>query len=314
MGGDVLARLAAEGREVRALVRGPAARAVVEGRGASDAVAGDVLDPESLRAALAGCRVAYHAAGVNTMCPRDPTAMHRVNVEGSVNVVRAAAAAGVPRIVYTSSAAVIGEARGVVADETTPHRGSFLTAYERSKHAAEAAVLAEGARLGVEVVCVNPSSVQGPGRTGGTARLLVGYLTGRLRAAVDVPLSLVYGPDCAAAHLAAEHRGRPGERYLVSGVTLTVGEAVGLLARITGEDRRVRMLPGWLVRAAAGPVGWGYRLARRDAPLCPEAARAMLHGHRYDGSKAERELGVRYTPVEAWLEATVAWYREEGIA
>jgi dihydroflavonol-4-reductase len=239
--------------------------------------------------------------------------MYRTNVEGSVNVVRAAADAGVARVVYTSSAAVIGELPGVVADETTPHRGSFHTVYERSKHDAEAAMVAEAGRLGVDVVCVNPSSVQGPGRTGGTARLLIAYLSGRLRFAVDVAMSLVYGPDCAEAHVLAEERGRTGERYLVSGATLSVTEAVDLCDRITGGGHRVRMVPGWLVRAAAAPVGWAFRLVGRDAPLCSEAARAMLHGHRYDGSKAERELGLRYTPLEDWLAATVAWYREQRL-
>lgn len=314
VGGDVLARLAGEGRDVTALARDEPGRAAVLGRGACRAVAGDLADAGALRAAMEGCRVVYHAAGVNTLCPRDPGAMYRTNVTGSVNVVRAAAAAGVARVVYTSSAAAIGEAEGVVADEATRHRGTFLTEYERSKHDAEAAVLAEAGRLGVAVVSVNPSSVQGPGRTGGTARLLTGYLAGRLRWAVDVPMSLVYGPDCAAAHVLAERHGRPGERYLVSGVTLTVSEALGLLAEVAGASRRVGMLPARLVRAAAGPVGWAFRLARRDAPLCSEAARAMLHGHRYDGTRAERELGVRYTPVEDWLAATVAWYREHGMA
>jgi dihydroflavonol-4-reductase len=313
VGGDVLARLAADGRPVRALVRDERGRAKVLGRGAREAVEADLLGVPSLRAAMEGCRVVYHVAGVNTLCPHDRETMYRINVEGSVNVVQAAADTGIERVVYTSSAAVIGEGRGVIADETTPHRGSFHTVYERSKHDAEAAVLAAAERLGVDLVCVNPSSVQGPGRTGGTARLLIAYLSGRLRLAVDVPMSLVYGPDCAAAHVLAEERGSPGERYLVSGVTLTVSEALRTLGEVTGETHRVRMLPGWLVRAAAAPVGWVYRLLGRDAPLCSEAARAMLHGHRYDGSKAESDLGLRYTPVGEWLEATVAWYREQGL-
>ncbi len=309
----MLSRLAADGRRVRAVVRDERSRSSVLARGAQEAVPGDLLDPAALASAMEGCRVVYHAAGVNTLCPSDPGVMYRANVEGSVNVVRAAASTGVSRVVYTSSAAVIGESQGVVADETTPHRGSFHTAYERSKHDAEQAVLAEAGRLGVEVVCVNPSSVQGPGRTGGTARLLIGYLSGRLRFAVDVAMSLVYGPDCAAAHVLAEDRGVAGERYLVSGETLTTGEAVALLGELTGRARRVRMLPGGVVRAAAAPIGWVFRLAGRDAPLCSEAAGALLHGHRYDGSKAERELGLTYTPIRDWLAVTAAWYREEGL-
>ena len=314
VGGLVLDRLVAEGRSVRALVRDGAGRDRVLEAGAAEAVRGDVLDLASLHAGASGCPVVYHAGGVNALCSPDPAQMHRVNVAGSLNVVRAASDAGVRRVVYTSSAATIGEPHGVIAAEDTEHRGSFNTEYERSKHDAERAVFAAAARLGVDVVAVNPSSVQGPGRTGGTARLLIGFLTGRLRFAVDVPMSLVYGADCAAAHLAAERHGGSGERYLVSGVTLTVSEAVALLGRITGVERTVRMLPTWVVKAAAAPVGAVFRVLGREAPLCRESARAMLHGHRYDGSRAERDLGLRYTPAEEWLEETVAWYRQQGLA
>ena len=114
-------------------------------------------------AAWTGCYVVYHASGVNAFCLRDPSEMMRVNVEGSLNVVRAAAAAGIDRVVYTSSAAAIGEAAGTVGSESSPHRGTYHTWYERSKHEAEVAVLAEADRFGVELVSVNPSSVQGPG-------------------------------------------------------------------------------------------------------------------------------------------------------
>ena len=126
---------------------------------------------------------------MNAMCLRDPEPMFRTNVGGLGSVVRAAARAGVARVVYTSSAATIGERRGVVGDEDTPHRGSFLSAYERSKYVAEQRVFALGAELGVEVVSVNPSSVQGPGRTEGSARLLIGLVNGRLPVdRGDVPL------------------------------------------------------------------------------------------------------------------------------
>src|SRR5204863_347492 len=81
----------------------------------------------------------YHAAGFNAFCVRDPAPMFEVNVRGSENVVRAAAQAGVERVVYTSSAASLGERKGTVGSEESPHRGSFLSAYERSKFEAERA-------------------------------------------------------------------------------------------------------------------------------------------------------------------------------
>ena len=93
---------------------------------------------------------------------------------------RAAAAARVARVVHTSSATTIGERAGEIGREDTPHRGSFMSNYERSKFLGERRVLALGEELGVAVVCVNPSSVQGPGRTGGSATLLLDIVNGRL--------------------------------------------------------------------------------------------------------------------------------------
>jgi dihydroflavonol-4-reductase len=274
-------------------------------------VMGDLGEIEP--ASMSGCSSVFHVAGLNAMCLRRPLALERTNVAGTRKVIGAAAKAGVPRIVYTSSAATIGEQQGSVGTESTIHRGAYLTAYERSKHLAEVAAFEDANTAGVELVAVNPSSVQGPGRTGGTARILISFLRGRLRYAVDTRLSLVFIDDVVDAHVRAEKVGDAGERYLVSGWTATVAEAVAVMAVVTGSDRRVRYLSPRLLGAFAVATAAGYRLLRRDAPLCPEMVAALRHGHMYDGSRAESELGLRYTPPEEWLARTVEWYRAEGI-
>jgi len=313
VGGALLAALTGTGRPVRALARTSDGETRVASLGA-EPVAGDLFDAAALRRGMEGSDVVFHVAGVNGMCLPDPAPMYRANVDGAIEVVRAAADAGVRRVVHTSSASTIGEPAGSIATESTPHRGTFLSHYERSKTLGEQAVLAEGEHLGVEVVAVNPASVQGPGRTGGTARILIGYLTGRLRWAVDTALSLVFVDDCSAAHLAAADRGEVGHRYLVSGPTLTVAEAAALLGEITGAGRRVRCLPGWVASAGATVTGGVFRLLRRQAPFCPEMARVMRHGARYDGSRAAADLGFAYTPPGEWLRITVEWYRAQGLA
>ncbi|NNM97956.1 MAG: NAD-dependent epimerase/dehydratase family protein, partial [Candidatus Dormibacteraeota bacterium] len=188
IGGAILSSLVADQVPVRATVRGGAE--VVRAAGA-EPVPADLLDLPSLSQAMAGCSLVYHAGGLNSMCPREPGRLFEVNVQGSANVITAAAQAGVRRVVYTSSAAALGERRGTVATEDSPHRGRFLSQYERSKYLAELKVLELGAKLGVEVVCVNPSSVQGPGRTRGTARWLIRYADGRLGWMVDTRVSLL---------------------------------------------------------------------------------------------------------------------------
>jgi dihydroflavonol-4-reductase len=312
VGGALVRRLVADGRDVRALARSDAAADALRAIGA-DAVRGDVLDAASLVAAARDCSSLFHVAGVNAMCLRDPRPMYRTNVDGTANAVRAAAEVGVGRVILTSSAAAIGEPRGVVGREDSPHRGSYLSHYERSKHLAERTALRLAGELGVDLVRVNPSSVQGPGRTGGSARLLLDIVNGRLPALVDTTISIVDIDDCAEGHVRSEARGTPGERYVLNGATISTREAVELLRRLWGRPGRVRWLPAPLARAGgAGAEALG-RLLRREVPVCREAVRTVLHGHRYDGSRAERELGLRYRPIEETLERTLSWYAERDL-
>jgi len=219
----------------------------------------------------------------------------------------------VRRVVYTSSAATPGEASGTIGAEESPHRGWFLSDYERSKFEAEQAVFATARETGLDVVSVNPASVQGPGRATGSARLLLDYLNGRLKAVVDSQLSLVDIADCTEGHLLAGARGTPGERYVLSGATLSVRHGLALVAKLLGVDRPVRTLPPSLALAVATAAEALGRVRRRSPRICRELARTLIHGHAYDGSKATRTLGLHYTPLEETLRRTVDWWVEQRL-
>ena len=312
LGRAIVERLLENGEPVRALARSDASARALAELGA-EPVRGDVLDLDALASAMRGCNLVYHAAGANAFCVRDPSPMFEVNVEGSRTVVRAAARAGVRRVVYTSSAATLGEASGTIGAEESPHRGWFLSDYERSKFEAEQAVFAAARETGVELVCLNPASVQGPGRATGSARLLLDYVNGRLKAVVDSKLSLVDIADCTQGHLLAGTRGKPGERYVLSGATLTVREGLALVARMAGIERPLRTLPPAVAMAVATAVE-ALAWIRRDTPrICRELARTLIHGHAYDGSKAARVLGLRYTPIEETLRRTIEWWVEQRL-
>jgi dihydroflavonol-4-reductase len=312
IGGALIARLVERGDEVHALARSDAAVAVVQKRGARP-VRGDALDAEALVRGMEGCALAFHVAGVNALCVKDPGAMRRVNVDGAVLAVQAAKRAGVPRLVHTSSAATVGEAPGAIGNEETTHRGWFLSTYEQTKTEGERAALAAAAEIGQDVVSVNPSSVQGPGRASGTGRILLAFLDGRLRVFVQTYVSMVDIGDCIEGHLLAAERGRSGERYLLNGMTLTISEALALAADVAGVERSPRLVPRAVATVAAGTVEGAFRLARRSPPVCREMVRTLLHGHRYDASRAERELGVRYTSPRETVRRTVEWARAEGL-
>jgi dihydroflavonol-4-reductase len=312
IGGALVARLIGRGDDVVALARSDTAAAELQAAGAR-AVRGDVLDEASLVDGIRGCELVYHVAGINTFCPTDPAALFHVNVRGAEIAVRAAHAAGARRVVLTSSSATLGEERGTVGTEDSPHRGSYMSVYERTKHEGELAAFAAARRAGIELVAVNPSSVQGPGRAGGTGRILIAYLNGRLKVFVDTRISLVDIDDAVEGHVLAAERGKPGARYLISGATLTSHEALELVSRLAGVRHDVRLLPAFVARAVGAGVELAFRARGRKPPVCREMIDTMLHGHHYDGSRASAELGLRYTPVEETFRRTIDWARAAGL-
>ena len=309
VGGAIVRRLLADGGSVVALVRSREAAARVSALGA-DPVIVDLADTHAAARAMRGSETVFHVAGRNAMCPRYPETLQRDNVDLAVAVVSAAADAGVGRVIHTSSAATLGEEAGEVGREDTTHRGRFLSAYERSKYLGERAVLDAARRLDVDVVVVNPCSVQGPGRTTGSAQLLFRIARSRRPMLVRTWISVVDVDDCAAGHVLAARHGLPGERYVLSGPSLRVEQALGALRAVTGGPRRVLWVPALAVRAIAPVTALaGLRRGDADPLICPAVVRALLHGHRYDGSRATRELGLRYRPLEETLERTLAWAR-----
>lgn len=312
IGGRLAARLVERGDEVVGLARSDGSAAILERRGVTP-VRGDVLDPGSLVAGMAGCDLVFHVAGINSHCPEDPGHLLRVNVEGPENVVRAAAASGVGRAVLTSSSASLGEAAGTVGTEDCPHRGFYLSVYDRSKHEGERAAFAAGRSTGVEVVAVNPSSVQGPGRKEGNGTLIIAFLNGRLRVFVRTHVSIVDIVDCVEGHLLAAERGRAGARYVLNGATISSEEALAIVSGLSGISARVQMIPAPVASAAAALLEAAFRLGGRTSPLCRARVRTLLHGHRYDASLSERELGLVYAPVAETFRRTVAWAVAEGL-
>lgn len=312
IGGALCERLVAGGDDVVALARSDTAEATVIAHGA-EPLRADVLDEDRIAAGMEGCAVAYHVAGVNSHCPEDPEDLMRVNVGGAETAVRAAARAGIARLVLTSSAAAVGEAKGTIGCEDSPHRGWYLSLYDRSKHEGERRAFDAGARLGVEVVAVNPSSVQGPGRSAGNGKLLIDYLNGKLPVFVDVYISVVDIADTATGHLLAAERGRPGARYVLNGATVQIREALEILAGLTGVQQPVRMAPPALARGAATIAEGIGRVRGNTSSMCRARMRTILHGHRYDGSRAAAELGLVYTPLEETFRRTIEWARAEGL-
>jgi dihydroflavonol-4-reductase len=134
----------------------------------------------------------------------------------------------------------------------------------------------------------------------------------RERHPLDTTISLIDIDDCARGHLLAADRGVSGQRYLLSGPVLTVREGVRSMNQMLGRHDRPWFVKREAVELAAPMLGALFAAIGRQPLLCTESARVLLSGHRYDGSKAERDLGIEYTPLMETLDRTINWFRQEG--
>ncbi|MEA2376243.1 MAG: hypothetical protein QOI45_290 [Thermoleophilaceae bacterium] len=268
----------------------------------------DVRDRRAVRRALRGVERVFHCAGITSVRPQDSERLFDVNVRGTKLVMEECLRAEVERVVYTSSAAVVGPARehGKAADETQLFTaGKLGIPYMNSVHEAEVEAMRVAAR-GLPLVCVNPTICFGAGDHLLTStRLVRSFLLGRIPVYTEGAISVVDVRDAAAGHLLADRRGKPGERYILGGRNFTFDRLFADLGRISGIAPPVRLPPA-AARAAAGLLA----SAGRGWPLTPLEVRVASQRWTYRSTRARRDLGWNARPHEETLEATVAWHLE----
>jgi dihydroflavonol-4-reductase len=317
VGAAVVRALLAAGRKVRALLRPSSDRRNVEGL-AVELRFGSLTEPASLAAALEGCGALYHVAADYRLWVREPQAMYDVNVEGTRSLMEAALAAGVERVVYTSSVATLGwRADGKIADETTPSAlADMIGHYKRSKFLAEAAVRDLVHARNLPAVIVNPSTPVGPRdvKPTPTGRIIVEAAAGRMPAYVDTGLNIVHVDDVARGHLLAEEKGRVGERYILGGENLMLGEILRLIAAVVGRKPPTIQVPAALVWPVAVVEETLGRLIGREPFATREGLRMARHRMFFSSAKAERDLGYHPRPAREGLADAVAWFRQAGMA
>lgn len=312
VGAAIVRRLLAEGLSVRALVRPGSDARNLDGLDVERAV-GDLTDPASLERAAAGCETLYHVAADYRLWVRDPGAMNRVNIEGTRNMLLAAARAGCERMVYTSSVATLGlRSDGTPADEDDPSDlADMCGAYKRSKFLAEREVDRLVAEHGIPVVIVNPSTPVGPRdlRPTPTGRMVRDAITGRMPAYVDTGLNIVHVDDVAKGHLLAMRHGGIGERYILGGENLYLHDILTRLAGMSGQrPPRVR-LPHGLVLPLAWISEFCARLTGNEDPrLTVTGVRLARKLMFFSSQRARRELGYAPGPTDNALRDAVEWF------
>lgn len=317
VGAGVARALIAEGFAVRVLARRQSPRTNLEGL-VVEVAEGDLTDPESLRRAAAGCAAVFHVAADYRLWTRDAAAMFRVNVEGSRAVVLTAMEAGARRIVYTSSVATLGiPGGGLSGDESTPVAfADMIGPYKQSKFKAEEEVRRLIAEERAPVVIVNPSTPIGPGdvKPTPTGRMIVEAARGRMPAFVDTGLNVVHVDDVAAGHILALRKGRVGERYVLGGENMALGDILAEIARLTGRrPPRIRIPHGAVLPLAVLAEAWARLIPSAGEPFVTVDGIKMARKKMYFSSaKAARELGYVPRPARQALEDAVAWFRRHG--
>ena len=305
VGHGVVLALLARGDHVRALVRSPdTARRLLPAE--VELAEGDVTHEPSLPRAMEGSEVVFNAMGLPEQWLQDPAEFERVNAGGTRAVARAARAAGVRRLVHTSTIDVFHAEPGERFDETRVADYPKGTAYERSKQHAEEEALA--ARDGLEVVVVNPAGVYGPGPSASASfdrDLFAPLVKKRLPALPPGGTGVAYVEGVAAGHLLAAERGRDGERYILCDRHVSLRELAETVVRVAGRGRVPPTLPAPVARALAAGGETVARVVRRP-PLLP---RGQLYFFMWnaqpDSSKAQRELGFRPTELEEGVRRTL---------
>jgi|UniRef100_A0A7V6A367 dihydroflavonol-4-reductase len=312
IGRAVVRELLAAGRQVRVLARHPGTLTDLE----VEVAPGDLRDPASLASAVRGCDRVFHVAADYRLWVPDPKTMYAANVQGTKDLLHAAAKAGVAKVVYTSTVGTLGNpGDGTPGTEATPvSLADMVGHYKRSKFLAEEIVL-EYARQGLPVVLVHPTAPVGPGdaRPTPTGQIIVDYLKGRMPAYLETGLNLIHVRDVALGHLLAEEKGRLGEKYILGNQNLSLSEIFRMLAEITGIPAPKVRLPYWPILALSYlDEFWATHVSGKP-PRMPVAGVKMAKKFMYfDSSKAVRELGLPQTPVRQALEEAVAWFREHG--
>jgi dihydroflavonol-4-reductase len=316
IGAAVARALVAQGERPRCLVRRGSDRRNLQNLDV-ELVEGDLLDPASLEAAMAGCKVLFHVAADYRIWVRSPEHMLRTNVQGTRSLMELALRAGVGRIVYTSSVAVLGKNKsGRPADEETPvSLGDMIGIYKRSKFLAEEEVLRLQREAGLPVIIVNPSTPIGPGdvKPTPTGRMVVEAARGRIPAFVETGLNVVHVDDVAAGHLLACERGQVGQRYVLGGENLALGTILRQVAEARGRPApRLRLPRRPLYPLAYASETWARVTGGREPLLTVDGLKMAATPMYFSSAKAERGLGYRARPALTALQDAVGWFERQG--
>ncbi|HVU21528.1 MAG TPA: hopanoid-associated sugar epimerase [Rhizomicrobium sp.] len=314
VGSAVARKLAERGHRVRVLIRKTSPKTNLAGLDA-EPVEGDMMDAATMRQAMRGAHYLFHVAADYRLWAHDPEEIVRNNREGTRNVMDAALAEGVEKIVYTSSVATLKPIAGQSVGEDSRHsEQTAVGAYKRSKVVAERLVEAMITERNLPATIVSPSTPIGPRdvKPTPTGRILVEAASGRMPAYVDTGLNLVHVDDVADGHLLALDKGKIGERYILGGQDATLAQMLAVIAGLSNrKPPRINLPRGPLYPLAYAAEAFAS-LTGREPFVTVDALNMSKYHMFFSSAKAERELGYTARPYREAVADALGWFRQAG--
>lgn len=315
IGSHITRKLVEKGEEVKVLVRKTSNTSNIDDL-EIEKVYGDVLDLDSLKSAFKGCDKLFHTAGFVSFKKSDYKKMQDINVGGSRNVLSAAMDAGMSRVIFTSSVAAIGveEDGSVITEDTTYNLYGEDIGYMNVKYLAEKEAKTFFEK-GLPVVILNPSVVLGVGDIYlSSSGSVLWFCKKKFPGYMDGAFNIVDVEDVAEGHLLAAEKGKPGERYILGNMNVTVKEYFNLLQEITGISAPKIKIPYIGAYTTALLLERVLHLSFPNySSLDLDSIKLSKYNWRVDCSKALNELGYKQTPIEETIRKTVDWFKDNGL-
>ncbi len=317
IGSNLAKYLLAEGHTVNALVRNPE-DARTFNHPNLHLFKGDLQNKWALYNGMEDCDVVFHLAAYAKPWSKDPATFQQINVEGTVNVFETAKKAGVPKVIFTSTAATMSPSIGKLpTDESTTRSEPFFNEYEATKCEAER-IAGEYSLQGLQVIIVNPSRVYGPGPinpSNSITKMIRGYCCGTWK---FIPGdgkkfgNYVFIDDVINGYMLASEKGRSGERYILGGENLSFDDLFLTIEKVTGMHRKMFHLPMFVMYAVAALMEWQNKITGIPPAITTNWIKKYLNDWSLSSAKAERELGYHITPIEVGVRKTIDWLRENS--
>jgi dihydroflavonol-4-reductase len=313
--GNVLARkLLERGEQVRALILPGENTTPLDGL-EIEQTPGDVLDSSSLWESFRGVRSVFHLAGVISIMPGENPLVRKVNVQGTINVLKAAMQHGVQRLVYTSSIHALARIpHGEVVDETTPFDPhNPYGAYDQSKAQATLEVQ-KAAASGLDAVIACPTGVIGPFDFRGSmmGNVIRTAAQRKFTPYVDGAYDFVDVRDVVDGLIAAARHGKTGEAYILSGQRISVRYLLETVREITGKGIPCLKIPMSLAKLAAEFTPFYYRLSHASPRFTPYSLEVLESNSFISHARASRELGYAPRPLYDSIRDAIYWFFEHS--